>query len=62
MKTGYNQTEIIVQGANESASEFTVRLNKWQKEHEYMPMLVNTTSSSDGRQTLNFTWFVLFTK
>ena len=57
-KTGYNQFAIIVQGKNETGQEFAHSLNQWSKDHEYMPMLVNATASSDGRQTLNFNWYV----
>lgn len=58
MKTGYNQVCIIVQDADEGASAFSTRLNEWLKKHEYMPILINATASSNGRQTLNFLWFV----
>ena len=53
-----NQVQIIVQGKDEGAEEFSDRLNRWLQRHEFRPMLRCATASSDGRQTLNFDWSI----
>lgn len=57
-KTYYNQVKIKVQGRDESAEEFTKRLNEWLRNHKHNPYLSNATTASDGRQTLNFTYII----